>query len=126
VSSLALYLLGPPRVERDGEPVTIDRRKALALLAYLAITRQEHRRDTLATLFWPELDQSQARAGLRNALMSLRKALGEGWLDVDRESVGLNPDADPSTGSERVVSLDVDEFQNRLEECRTHGKLAVG
>ena len=123
MSSLALYLLGPPRVERDGEPVTIDRRKALALLAYLAITGQEHRRDTLATLLWPELDQSRARAGLRNALMSLRKALGEGWLDVDREIVRLPREADPSMGSGRVVWLDVDEFQDRLAECQTHDHL---
>jgi DNA-binding SARP family transcriptional activator len=112
VSSLALYVLGPPRVELDGEPVAIDRRKALALLVYLAITRQDHSRDALATLFWPEYDQSRARGGLRSALWSLTKALGEGWLEVDRESVRLKPEAD--------AWLDVDAFQDRLEECRTH------
>jgi DNA-binding SARP family transcriptional activator len=37
-------------------------------------------------LFWPEHDQSRARAGLRRALAALKKALGEGWLDVDREN----------------------------------------
>ena len=36
-SRLSLYLLGPPRVERDGAEVSIPRRKALALLAYLAV-----------------------------------------------------------------------------------------
>ena len=32
MSRLGLYLLGPPRVELDGEPVHIGRRKMLALL----------------------------------------------------------------------------------------------
>ncbi len=31
---LALYLLGPPKVELDNAPAIIDRRKTLALLAY--------------------------------------------------------------------------------------------
>jgi len=35
VSRLALHLLGPPHIERDGAPITIRRRKAVALLAYL-------------------------------------------------------------------------------------------
>jgi len=47
---LALYLLGPPRVELDGQAVPLGRRKAVALLAYLALTRQPHSRDALATL----------------------------------------------------------------------------
>jgi hypothetical protein len=38
MSRLALYLLGPPRLELDGEPVEIGRRRAVALLAYLAVT----------------------------------------------------------------------------------------
>jgi len=39
---LALYLLGPPKVELDNAPVVIDRRKTLALLAYLAVNRWRH------------------------------------------------------------------------------------
>ena len=35
---LSLYLLGPPRIERQGRPTQVDTRKAVALLAYLAIT----------------------------------------------------------------------------------------
>ena len=129
MARLGLFLLGPPRIERDGEPVEIGRRKAVALLAYLAVTGpSSHSRDALATLLWPEYDQSRARAGLRRTLSALRNALrpaqdaalrpaqdaapGEGWLHVDRESVGLNRDAD--------VWLDVQEFQDRLAACRTH------
>ena len=61
MSGLSLFLLGPPRLELDGEPVQIGRRKALALLIYLAITRRPHSRDALATLFWPDYDQPSDR-----------------------------------------------------------------
>ena len=36
MSQLALYLLGPPRIELDGEEIHVGRRKMVALLAYLA------------------------------------------------------------------------------------------
>ena len=38
---------------------------SLALLIYLAVNGDVQRRDTLATLFWPDTDQSRARASLR-------------------------------------------------------------
>jgi predicted ATPase/DNA-binding SARP family transcriptional activator len=127
MTHLTLHLLGPPSVAIDGQEIRISRRKALALLAYLAVTDQSHTRDALATLFWPEQDQSRARNSLRGALVTLRKALGEGWLEADRENVGLwsHPElvegADPSTGSGRGFWLDVGEFQKQLVECQTHG-----
>jgi DNA-binding SARP family transcriptional activator len=119
MSDLRLSLLGPPRIECAGKQATIELRKAMALIIYLAVTDRCHSRDAVATLFWPDLDQSRARAGLRYALASLRKALGKDWaeneypLAIDRETVGLNPQA--------RVWLDVVEFQDRLAECRTHG-----
>ncbi|UCC62334.1 MAG: hypothetical protein JSV36_16385, partial [Anaerolineae bacterium] len=136
MSCLSLYLLGPPRIERDGTPVQIRRRKAVALLAYLAVTGSSHSREKLATLLWPKSDQSRALANLRVALVVLKDALGEDWLDIEREIVGLNPDvgpsaalrAGPSTGalagsartSGQVIWLDVAEFRGRLAACRTH------
>ena len=39
MSRLSLYLLGPPRIERDGVPISIHRRKAVALLAYLPLRK---------------------------------------------------------------------------------------
>jgi DNA-binding SARP family transcriptional activator len=113
MSRLSLCLLGPPRIACNDQPVELARRKAVALLVYLAVTGQSHSRDTLATLFWPESDHSRARAGLRRALAALKKALGEGWLEVDRQSAALHPEAD--------FSLDVNRFRHLLAECGTHG-----
>ena len=59
---LKLFLLGSPRIEQDGQPYEVKRRKLWAILAYLAVSGETQRRDTLATLLWPDSDQSQARA----------------------------------------------------------------
>lgn len=112
MSGLSLFLLGPPRLKLDGEPVQIGRRKALALLIYLAVTRRRHSRDALATLFWPDYDQSSARADLRRTLSVLTRTLGQDWLAVDRETAGASPDAE--------FWLDVDHFRHLLAECTEH------
>ncbi|HZY64551.1 MAG TPA: AAA family ATPase [Rubrobacteraceae bacterium] len=107
-----LFLLGPPRIERDGTPFEVDTRKAVALLAYLAITQEHHTRDALAGLLWPEYGQTRARAALRRTLSALSEARKEGWLIVDRESMGLSGDH---------VWVDVARFHELLAECRSHG-----
>jgi DNA-binding SARP family transcriptional activator len=113
MSRLALYLLGPPRVERDGVTLKFRYRKHLALLAYLALAGESHTRESLVTLLWPELEPSRARAILRRDLSLLRKALGGEWLVADRETVSLDPDTAPW--------VDVDQFRQRLAACKTHG-----
>ena len=112
MSRLALFLLGPPRIECDGETINLDTRKASALIVYLAVTRQRQSRDALAALLWPEYDQAHARATLRRTLSTLNKALTGPWLEVDREHLGLNFNAN--------IWVDVHEFHNRLAECRSH------
>jgi DNA-binding SARP family transcriptional activator len=88
---LQIFLLGAPRVERDRAPVHMDTRKALALLAYLAISGRRHTRDDLAALLWPDYDDSSARGALRRTLATLNGALqGEGLL-ADRESIQFTP-----------------------------------
>jgi TolB-like protein/DNA-binding SARP family transcriptional activator/Tfp pilus assembly protein PilF len=58
--------------------------KRLALLAYLAVAtpRGPHRRDALTGIFWPELDQTHARAALRKSLHYLRRSLGPDVIKV--------------------------------------------
>jgi DNA-binding SARP family transcriptional activator len=70
VAHTRLLLLGAPHIERDGMPVAVDTRKAIALLAYLALVPQRHSRDALAGLLWPDYSQSNARAALRRTLSS--------------------------------------------------------
>src|SRR5713226_2272887 len=117
MSRLTLFLLGSPRIECDGLAINVDTRKAIALIAYLAVTRQRHSRDALAALLWPEYDQSHARATLRRTLSSLNKALAGNWLEVDRDAVSLSV----GTG----LWLDVDEFYSHLSMCKTHGHTAT-
>jgi DNA-binding SARP family transcriptional activator len=92
--SLKLYLLGSPKLELDGRPIEISRRKALAMLAYLSVTGQSHTREELATLFWPDYELSQSHACARRAVWALSEALGKGWLDVSRKKIGPVRSAD--------------------------------
>jgi len=105
-------LLGAPCVEYEGKEIEVDTRKAIALLAYLAVTRRRQARDSLSGLLWPEYNQTRARAALRRTLSSLGGARAAGWLVADRESVDLARDE---------VWVDVDLFRALLDECRTHG-----
>jgi len=113
MAKLALHFLGPPLIELDGRPVQLGRHKAVALLAYLALTRQPHARDALATLLWPELDQSHARGQLRRTLSLLNRMLGEEWLAVDRDAVEWAGDAE--------AWIDVEALRERLAACAAHG-----
>jgi predicted ATPase/DNA-binding SARP family transcriptional activator len=109
---LSLRFLGPPIIELDGEPVHLGRHKAVALLAYLALTGQPHSRDALATLLWPELDQSHARGQLRRTLSLLNRTLGRQWLAVDRETAAWAGEAE--------AWVDVDVLRERLTACVGH------
>ena len=68
MATLSIALLGSPNIERDGVAIQVDTRKAIALMAYLAVTRRAHSRDVLAALLWPEYDQICARSSLPRAL----------------------------------------------------------
>ena len=87
--ALEVSLIGPPRVARDGQPVTFDTRKAMALLAYLALAERPRSRDALCELLWPGHDPRHARGALRRTLSALRQAVGEGWIETAGDSVAL-------------------------------------
>ena len=111
MSRCSLYLFGSPRLEVNGEPVNTDRRKALALLAYLAVTRHTHTREALAALLWPDYDPGKAFAYLRRTLWELNQLLGDGVVLAERETVGLNLQAE--------LWLDVAEFRRVLTQARS-------
>ena len=100
--TLRLDLLGSPVVEVDGAPLSVDTRKAVALLAFLALEGGAHRRDSLAALLWPEVDPERARGALRRTLSTLRRGLGGGHVVAVGETVSLDPAG---------VELDVARFR---------------
>lgn len=105
-----LCLFGAPRLEHKGKLIEFDTRKAMALLAYLVVTRQTHSRDALAALLYPDADQTHARASLRRTLSTLNTALSDDTLDIDRETIGLNPRA--------RLAVDVIEFQTIVAQAK--------
>ncbi|MBK8902967.1 MAG: alpha/beta fold hydrolase [Anaerolineaceae bacterium] len=105
-----LTLFGAPKLERNGRIYPLPRRKARALLAYLAVTQKPHPRETIVALFWPDHDQQQGRADLSRILSNLRTVLGTDYILADRDQVALNEKA--------ALVVDVNHFRHQLGRCR--------
>ena len=114
---LGLQLLGPPQLYLNNELVTASRRKAVALLAYLAVTGTRQTRDSLSALFWPEYEQSKAFANLRHTLWELQQTVGEGWILAERETIELDSNAD--------LRLDIHKFESMLAKSRAQGEAGI-
>src|SRR5262245_17146456 len=111
---LALQFLGLPQIFLTDRPISTDRRKAIALLAYLSVNdigrpRQKYSRESLSALLWPGYAQSKPFSNLRTTIWELRQALGDGWLIAERESIQLNPEAE--------IDLDVARFRDLLAQA---------
>jgi len=90
---LRLVLLGKPQILRDGVPVTgFVYNKALALLAYLAVTKRPHSRESLAGLLWGEMPDAAAKANLRKILSVLREIAAPN-IGIGRQEVSFNRDS---------------------------------
>ena len=70
------------------------RRRKLAVLAVLAMSRRPITRDALIGMFWGEQDEARARHSLSNALSSLRRALGQRAITTRDAAVALAPEAE--------------------------------
>lgn len=111
-----LRLLGSFRAQRgSGAAVTLTTRKARALLVHLALRPgQRHSRDKLTELLWGATPVARARQSFRQALSSVRKALGHSSaIVVDADGVTLNASA---------LDVDVPRFE-RLAAKATPGAL---
>ncbi len=90
---LELRLLGELEVLRAGRAVALPHsKKTRALLAYLALTDREHRRERLCDLFWDVADDR--RGALRWSLSKLRAIVddaGASRIIADRERVAFAP-----------------------------------
>ncbi len=84
----AFRLTGP-----DGRPIDVSSRRARALLAYLALSPDHAAsRERLAGLLWSDRGEAQARASLRQTLLTLKAVFLQAGLDVinvGRDKVSL-------------------------------------
>ena len=101
--AVVITLLGPPRVTREGAPISFDTRKAMALLAHLALSERPRSREALCELLWPDRDLDRARGALRRTLSTLRGAIGKEWIDTAGDSIAL--------GQGAGLELDVARFR---------------
>lgn len=111
MSDLRLYLLGSPRLELQGKTLKIERRKALALAAYLALNDQPQSREVVASLLWPDLDDERARTALRSTLRALTAHVPFEWIRADRAMLSLNREH---------VWVDVSVFTRLIAASRSH------
>src|SRR5919108_6029503 len=88
-SSLSLHILGAPHFERGGQPVDLTAARPIAVLTYLAVTRASHPREHILDLLWTDSPVESGRKNLRNALWTLRKALGDEVLCTSGEYLTL-------------------------------------
>src|SRR5688572_12590050 len=90
-------------------------RRRLALLAVLAAAGERGRsRDSLLSLFWPDVPQERARHSLEQLLYGIRTSVSnEAFLGVN--PVALNPE---------VIRSDVREFERALAENRLEDAVA--
>ncbi|MEO8024059.1 BTAD domain-containing putative transcriptional regulator [Polaromonas sp.] len=89
-SGLAIYLLGTPRVERDGQPLPTPRgHKVWGLLAYLVCRDSPVSRKHLAGLMFE--DAEDPLAALRWNLSELRRLVGNAELRGDQLMLALEP-----------------------------------
>src|SRR5438270_8579157 len=97
---LSLRLLGVPSIEAGGQSVQLPA-KAIAVLAYLAVTRPTAPRARVIALLWPESGEEAGRKNLRNLLWTIQKALGGVGVEVAGEQLGLS----------EAVTVDVRVFE---------------
>ena len=86
---LELDLLGPPRVAR-GDEFALPTRKALALLACLALGGPLPR-GRLAAMLWSDRSEDEARRNLRQELHRLQSTPAGDWIVASTSEVALRP-----------------------------------
>ncbi len=116
MAHLSLRVLGSLQVLIDDTPVTtLESDKVCALLVYLAVEAgRPHRRESMVGLLWPDCPEQVARHNLRQALFSLRRAIGDHtatppYLLISRDAIQFNRASD--------FALDLAQFNTILREC---------
>ncbi len=110
MAGLEIYLFGTPRIYLNQQPLDVDTRKAIALMAYLAVANAPVNRAQIIELLWADYDETRSRSSLRRTLSVLRKALDRSWLMVEDETLALRQ-------SEELL-VDVRAFRQPLKELK--------
>lgn len=112
MAPLRLVLLGTFEARLDsGSVVSFSRKKAEALLAYLALhIGQMQARDKLAALLWGDASDERARHSLRQVLVTLRQAL------AGADTTCLVEGADTVSINASAVDVDVAAFEQLATE----------
>jgi DNA-binding SARP family transcriptional activator len=98
--------------------------KNRALLAFLALESESpHRREALASLFWPDDPELSARNSLRQALFHLRRVIGS---ETDNEPHLLITPGQVQFNLACDYWIDAVEFKNRISACLSHHPSGLG
>lgn len=111
-----LNVLGHFKLEIDQVAAKFATDSTRALLAYLAIEAGTHERAKLAALLWPEQPEPTARQNLRQTLLFLKQALGNGsavenLLEITAKTIQFRRE---------LVNVDVDHFRQLWAACSAH------
>jgi DNA-binding SARP family transcriptional activator len=111
---LRISLLDKIFIEKDGEAFNdFNSGQVLGLLAFLLVERsEEHTRDSLIELFWPDTSETSARNQLRISLFRIKQAFqdvlnGESLIIGNNRTTQINPACHPW--------VDVFQFQSVVE-----------
>ncbi|MFN8489916.1 MAG: tetratricopeptide repeat protein [Caldilineaceae bacterium] len=114
---LKISLFGAPQITLDENPIAkLTGKKAPALLMYLAIIKRVVTRDTLANLFWPNVESALAKKNLRDLLSLLRRAVDD-YLIVTPHTIAFN--------RTQPYWVDVEQFYAVLESADPETPLAT-
>lgn len=121
---LALCLLGPLRIERNGIALTPPKyHRARALLAWLAVEDGWHTREFLADMLWPAASAATGRENLRRMLFLLKPLLADCQLQSTRNEVRLPRSAAlvvDAVDFFAADTLDRDDLQGRFDRYQGH------
>jgi DNA-binding SARP family transcriptional activator len=107
---LDFRILGPLEVRRDGEPVEVTGRRQKALLVLLLLeANRVVSNDRLVDALWGEEPPPAAGAALRNAIVQLRRVLGQ--ETIEHRDPGYVLVVPPE-------SVDLARFERRTREAR--------
>lgn len=89
---IEVKLFGDMQVKKNGEIIVFPFKKTAILFAYLMIYKKVERHE-IAHILWENVDESEIRKNLRNALYTLRKIIDSEIIKSDgNKYLYLNPD----------------------------------